>query len=202
MRIATRKILNLLLNALLLSALTHSVRAEEAKPEAPGTHRPVPSTKEWTADDSTSVNFIKGGSALTEAETLNLKALYERASNLGPVARILVVAWADKEGLKSNEKATEAQIVLAQKRAEVVKDVLVGLSQRHVESVNMAKDAGWIAKTFHTKEAEIKDAVKFPSAANETRKALATLLLQQGGLGKAVVILELEPKPGTRAVGR
>lgn len=188
---------------ILFSALNSVALASEAAPSAVGQPKVVKPVKAWSNVDSTSVNFIKGGSALSEAETLNLKALYEKSGRNAPVERILVVAWADKEGLKSEDKANASQVSLAQKRAEVIKQLMGDLSNKPVLSYNMAKDAGWIAKTFHTRDAELKDALKFPDAADEQNRALAEILQQQGGLGKAVVILQKEDDNlGNQAAGR
>lgn len=182
------------------------ISAEVATPSEGGNAKQA-AHYDWSADDMTTVHFIRGGSALTEAETLNIKAIYEKVSRVQPVERMLVVAWPDRDDVKKDKKALDAQITLTQKRAEAVKEALVNLSKKPVRSINMASDAGWIAKTFETRDAKVKDALKFPNARDEDSSehkqaaAIADILLSRGGLGKAVVIMERSAKPGIQATG-
>lgn len=177
---------------ILLSSLATPAFSDLAKPTELGVVKVEEVEKSWMTVESTAVNFIKGGSALSEAETLNLKAVLEKAGRGSPIGRILVVSWADKEGLKSGEKSSDFQIELAQKRAEIVKKLLTDLSSKPVQSFNMASDSGWLAKTFQTRDAKLKDAVKFPDATSDQYRGLAEILEQQGGLGKGVVVIQKE----------
>lgn len=175
--------------------LSGALFADVAKPLEAVSPLVVLPMKEFAVEDVTTVNFIKGGSALSEAETLNLKAFYESSREKSPLTRITVLSWSDREGMEDDSKAIDAQITLAQKRAESIKEYLVNLSKLPVESVNMASDAGWIAKAFGTREAKVKDVAQSKDAESRrslAEKELARIVKSQGGVQKALVIVERE----------
>ncbi len=151
------------------------VLADAARPVSIGTTDGTLESQDWSSEDMTTVNFIKGGSALSEAETLNLKALYQKASRTQSIARILVLSWADKDGL-TDEKVIDAQVTLAQKRGDVVKDMIFEMSQKPVEIHNMAS---------------LKRMTKLSQA-----------MESKGGSQRAVVIFQKDKDSGTKAVGQ
>ncbi|RYZ89913.1 MAG: hypothetical protein EOP04_05515 [Proteobacteria bacterium] len=151
------------------------VLADAARPVSIGTTDAPGEAQDWSSEDMTTVNFIKGGSALTEAETLNLKALYQKALRTHSIGKIRVLTWADKDVLK-DEKVVDGQVTLAQKRADVIKDMLSEMSQKPVEIHNMAAD--------------------------KKASELSTAMETKGGSQRAVVIFEKEKSPGIKAFGR
>ncbi|MBC7660074.1 MAG: hypothetical protein H7249_10225 [Chitinophagaceae bacterium] len=152
--------------------------------------------------DMTIVNFAKGGSVLSEAEARNIRAVYRSVVADGDIEKIIVAAWSDKEAIKSGEKLPEAQVVLAQKRAEAVKRSLSEMTNKPIESYNMGQDAGWIAKTFRTKDARLKDALKSAAAPDRNTQELASLLELKGGPGTALVIVKRDVKGENSTTGR
>lgn len=148
--------------------------------------------------DMTTVNFARGGFALSEAELRNIRAVYKSVLADAQVSRIIVAAWPDREGIQKDEKLPEAQVSLAQKRAEAIKKVLREMSDRTIESYNMAEDASWIEKTFRTKDARVKEALTSPEASNDAAaKSLAATLEAKGGPGRALVIIQRQALPHT-----
>ncbi|RYZ55907.1 MAG: hypothetical protein EOP07_13370 [Proteobacteria bacterium] len=141
--------------------------------------------------DMTTVNFAKGGSALSEAELRNIRAVYKSVLADTQVSRVIVAAWSDREGIKSGVKLPPAQVNLAQKRAEAVKRILAEMSDKPIDSYNMAEDASWIEKTFRTKDAKVKEEVKSPGITPDGNvQSLAANLESKGGPGKTVVIVQ------------
>jgi hypothetical protein len=151
--------------------------AEAAKPISIGAADQANLSQIWAPDEMTTVNFIKGGSALTEAEALNLKALYEVSSRAGSIVKIQVIAWPDMDDLSfSQDKPRHAQVALAQKRIDTLTAFLNEMSQKLVETHNMASD--------------------------KNAKKLSALLTSKGGPQRAVVIIERAKSPVTHAADR
>jgi hypothetical protein len=142
--------------------------------------------------DVNSVSFVKGGFALSDSEQRSLRAVYKSVLMDDSVKTVIIAAWADHQGVQAGEKLSDAQISLAEKRAEAVKKALAGAGAKSFALHNMAKDATWISKTFKTEDAAVKDALKKGSSKNPEANSVARLLEDKGGAGKAVVIVERE----------
>lgn len=141
--------------------------------------------------DINSVSFAKGGFALSENETRSLRAVYKSVLRDDSVKKVIVAAWADREGIRAGEKLSDADVALADKRTDAVKKVLTEVGAKNFELHNMAQDATWIAKTFKTRDAAVKEAMKKGNAKEKDTEvnAIVRLLEEKGGAGKAVVIV-------------
>lgn len=142
--------------------------------------------------DINSVSFAKGGFALSDNEQRSLRAIYKSVLRDDRVRKVIIAAWADREGIRTGEKLSDADLSLADKRAQAIKKVLSEVGATTFELHNMAEDATWIAKTFKTQDAAVKEALKKGSSPDAEANAVARLLEDKGGSGRAVVIVERE----------
>jgi len=100
-----------------------------------------------------------------------------------------VAAWADDK-MPSGGKLSDAQVDLAEKRADAIEDMLEKMGNKNIDTYNMAKDATWIGKDFETQNAEVKEALKGKPADDANANRIAQLLESKGGVSKAVVIIK------------
>jgi outer membrane protein OmpA-like peptidoglycan-associated protein len=139
--------------------------------------------------DITAVSFEKGSYKLSKSDASTLRAMYKAVLNDNTVDKVIVAAWAD-EKMPTGGKLSDAQVDLAEKRADAVEDLLEKMGNKNIDTYNMAKDASWIGKVFETQNAEIKEAMKGQPADDANANRIAQLLDSKGGASKAVVIIK------------
>lgn len=139
--------------------------------------------------DITGVTFTKGSHKLSKSDLSTIRAMYKAVLTDDTVDKVIIAAWAD-EKMPSGGKLSDAQVDLAEKRADAIKDVLKKMGNKNVDTYNMAKDASWIGKVFETQNAEIKEALKGKPADDANANRIAQLLESKGGVSKAVVIIK------------
>ncbi len=146
--------------------------------------------------DMTTVNFAKGGSALTEAELRNIRAVYKSVLSDSEVTSIIVAAWSDREREGEGLKLPLGQVKLADKRALAIKEVLRPMTYKAITSYTMGEDTGWLSLFFPSKDAKVDPRLSAPDTATEAKiRALAKDLDGRGGPGKAVVIVQHQAIP-------
>ncbi|WP_141733455.1 OmpA family protein [Oligoflexus tunisiensis] len=139
--------------------------------------------------DITAVTFKKGSATLSKSDASSLRAVYKAVLNDNTVDKVIVAAWADEQ-MPSGGKLSDAQVELADKRADAIENLLEKMGNKNVDTYNMAKDATWIGKVFETQNAEVKEAVKGTPADDPNANRIAQLLEAKGGVSKAVVIVK------------
>lgn len=189
----------ILASGLSLGLVSPTLLAEEGKIEkaaenaANKVEQAVENLKQETYDlvdkDITSISFAKGSWKLSKSDLSTLRAMYKAVLTDDTVDKVIVAAWADDK-MPSGTKLSDAQIDLAEKRADAIEDVLKKMGNKNVDTYNMAKDATWIGKVFETQNAEIKEAMKGKPADDATANRIAQQLESKGGVSKAVVIIK------------
>jgi hypothetical protein len=189
----------ILASGLSLGLVNPTLLAQEGKIEraaenaANKVEQAVENLKQETYDlvdkDITSVSFSKGSHKLSKSDLSTIRAMYKAVLSDSTVEKVIVAAWADDK-MPSGTKLSDAQVDLAEKRADAIKDVLKKMGNKNVDTYNMAKDATWIGKVFETQNAEIKEAMKGTPADDANANRIAELLESKGGVSKAVVIIK------------
>lgn len=189
----------ILASGLSLGLVNPTLLAQEGKIEraaenaANKVEQAVENLKQETYDlvdkDITSVSFSKGSHKLSKSDLSTIRAMYKAVLSDNTVEKVIVAAWADDK-MPSGTKLSDAQVDLAEKRADAIKDVLKKMGNKNVDTYNMAKDATWIGKVFETQNAEIKEAMKGNPADDANANRIAQLLESKGGVSKAVVIIK------------
>lgn len=189
----------LLASGLSLGLVSPTLLAEEGKIEkaaenaANKVEQAVENLKQETYDlvdkDITAISFAKGSHKLSKSDLSTIRAMYKAVLTDDTVDKVIVAAWADDK-MPSGTKLSDAQVDLAEKRADAIEDVLKKMGNKNVDTYNMAKDATWIGKVFETQNAEIKEAMKGKPADDANANRIAQLLESKGGVSKAVVIIK------------
>jgi hypothetical protein len=153
----------------------------------------VENLKEETYDlvdkDITAVSFAKGSHKLSKSDASTIRAMYKAVLTDDTVEKVIIAAWADDK-MPTGGKLTDAQVDLANRRTDAIKDVLKKMGNKNIDTYNMAKDATWIGKVFETQNAEIKEALKGKPADDANANRIAQMLESKGGVSKAVVIIK------------
>src|SRR5690606_38329831 len=103
---------------------------------------------------------------------------------------VVVAAWSDREFPESKDKTlSDADRKLADKRAESVKTALRNMGLAKIETHSMAEHPGWLARTFNTKDAQLKGEGKVKNSDDLVVAELGKKLREEGGPGKVVVFL-------------
>jgi hypothetical protein len=139
--------------------------------------------------DITAVSFSKGSHKLSKSDASSLRAMYKAVLTDDTVDKVIIAAWADDK-MPTGGKLSDAQVDLAEKRADAIEDLLKKMGNKNIDTYNMAKDATWIGKVFETQNAEIKEALKGKPADDANANRIAQLLESKGGVSKAVVIIK------------
>jgi uncharacterized protein YjbJ (UPF0337 family) len=139
--------------------------------------------------DITSVSFNKGSATLSKSEASSLRAMYKAVLKDNTVDKVIVAAWAD-EPMPNGGKLSDAQVEIAEKRAEAIENLLEKMGNKNIDTYNMAKDATWIGKVFETQNAEVKEAARGNTTDDPNANRIGQLLESKGGVSKAVVIVK------------
>jgi hypothetical protein len=142
--------------------------------------------------DMISVKFDTNSSTLSDGERASLKALVEKLRNEKDVEKFIVAAWSDKDYPNgANEKLTNAEEKLAEKRKEAVQAALKDFGVDNVDAYSMAERPSWLAKVFNAPAAKIKGegrTIGDKDAEDVMIEQLGQRLRAKGGPGMAVVI--------------
>lgn len=142
------------------------------------------SVKDRKALQAEEIVFQAGKPTLGASEKRKLDALINNARARGKIDDVKVLAWADKDYLSEGVKAPPFQVDLAQARArEIEKYIHDKLDFTSIDSHNMAKQPGTLARLFKTDEYELKvgayDKNGVPFKANsEPKKALVVVEME------------------------
>lgn len=141
----------------------------------------------------TNITFNPGSSLLTDADKASLKKVVEEARKKGTLDQVTVAAWSDKAMPRKGENLMEQDRNLADRRAKAIEDSLKSdFEVTDVKTYNMAENSNWLARTFNTKDAELKSVFGKKGAATPMRNNEFMLIKEVGGPSEAVVTAELK----------
>lgn len=139
------------------------------------------------------VSFDEGSAALSESARARLRDLVKDARASGTIDQVTVAAWSDKALPTGKRDLTEADRDLASKRADAISSVLkTELEVGDVDTYNMAERANWLARTFNTRQAELKSVFSKKGAETPVTNAEFHVIRNEGGPSEAVVVVEKE----------
>lgn len=103
------------------------------------------------------INFPKGSNMLSTSEKAELDSLVKSARENGKIDEIKILAWADNDYSAEGSKPTSKEVNLADARARSVRAYIRDrLEIKDVDTHNMAKRPGAMAKLFKTDDYELK----------------------------------------------
>jgi hypothetical protein len=148
------------------------------------------------------VSFGAGSSVLTDADRAILRKLVRDSRTEGTIHHIIVAAWSDKGVPRVGQKLLDTDRKLASDRMDTVQDFLKTLEEGvSVEAYNMAESASWLARTFHTREAELKSVFGKTGGELPVSREAFQIFKREGGPCIAVAVVEVKksedafPKP-------
>lgn len=139
------------------------------------------------------IAFDNGSAALSESARASLRELVQDVRATGTIDQVTVAAWSDKSLPVGKKDLSEADRDLASKRADAISSVLkTELEVSDVDTYNMAERANWLARTFHTRQAELKSIFGKKGAETPVTNAEFHVIKNEGGPAAAVVVVEKE----------
>lgn len=141
----------------------------------------------------TTISFDTGSAMLSESARASLRDLIKDARATGTIDQVTVAAWSDKTLPMGKTDLAEADRDLAAKRADAISSVLkTELEVGDVDTYNMAERANWLARTFNTRQAELKSIFSKKGAETPVTNGEFHVIKNEGGPSEAVVVVEKE----------
>jgi hypothetical protein len=148
--------------------------------------------KDKNVAQSMSINFTAGSAKLNEHDKESMRDLVREGLQRGSIDHITVAAWSDKTLPGEKRNLTDTDRGLAKERTDVISDFLKQeMEVSDVDTYNMAESANWLARTFNTKEAELKSVFGRTDGANDKRAEFREIR-RQGGPSLAVVVVNMD----------
>lgn len=140
------------------------------------------------AHPSVVIKFSPGSSRISEEDKAALRSAVRDVLHKNPVDHVTVAAWSDKT-LPAKGNLNDTDRGLAQERVNVINEFLKSeMEIGEVDTFNMAESANWLARTFNTKEAELKSIFTRAEDAPVKRSEFRTVR-SRGGPASAVVVV-------------
>lgn len=139
------------------------------------------------------IDFAPGSAVLSEEHKAKLRQLVREVRSSRDIEQVTIAAWSDKALPMKDAKLLDSDKDLAERRADAIRDIVrMELGVSDIDAYNMAEPANWLARTFNTKDAELKSV--FGRTAEETpvTREEFQLIKDAGAPGKAVVVAEYD----------
>lgn len=139
------------------------------------------------------VQFGPGAARLSDAHKTALRSAVRDVLRTSPIDHVMIAAWSDRALPSRGEALSATDRGLAKERAAILREFMKSdMEIADVETYNMAETAHWLARTFGTKDAELKSI--FTRAENApVRRAEFRTARSRGGPARAVVVVVREP---------
>lgn len=181
--ISTKRILGM---AIVLSAFTGFAAHASVTSETEA------SSKALGAKMADEISFEEGKTTLTDSSKQDIKDFIKTAREQGKIGEVKVAVWADREYPSPNTKASNADIKLANERAETLKSFLKKeLAVNDVNTYNMTKRPNSLQQFVHTPTANMKDTMEKMGAAPTTEKETG-LFNRKAQASKAVMMIYMK----------
>ena len=139
------------------------------------------------------IDFAPGSAVLSDDHKAKLRQLVREVRSSRDIEQVTIAAWSDKALPMKDAKLLDSDKDLAERRADAIRDIVrMELGVSDIDAYNMAEPANWLARTFNTKDAELKSV--FGRTAEETpvTREEFQLIKDAGAPGKAVVVAEYD----------
>ena len=140
------------------------------------------------------MSFAKGEHNLSSADMSNLKTVLRSVREKGNISKVEVAAWSDREHL-ATANLPKMDRDLAYRRLQTVKNTLkknIG-SMNYIGLYNMAENANWVGRFFHSSEAEL-NAVFAKKETGALERQELEIIKREGTPSKAIVVLKVRKK--------
>ncbi len=105
-----------------------------------------------------SIKFEKNRHVLDSTARSEVEKMISTAKESGPIEKVTVAVWADREYPGPAKKLNGKQITLARERGiEIQKYLKESMSLKNVEILNMAKTPSYMSKFFKSSDARLKE---------------------------------------------
>jgi hypothetical protein len=139
------------------------------------------------------ITFDDASSVLSESNKESLRKLVQNAEDKGTISQVTVAAWSDKSLPRQDQELLDADRKLASERADAIENFLESeMDIADVDTYNMAESANWLAKTFNTRDAELKSVFGRTGSEMPVTKNEFKVIKRAGGPSKAVAVVEFE----------
>lgn len=142
--------------------------------------------------EATSVYFDKGSSTLTALEKTRIQDRVKALKDDKMLDEVVVASWSDKPYPAANEKLSDADKSLADKRNDAVKSVLRDAGVKSLDAYSMAEKPNWFQKVFGTDAAQVKGVAKDHGIDGKDEAHIAKILARRGGPSRSVIIFRTE----------
>lgn len=146
-----------------------------------------------TTLESAVVTFENGSATLSSTDKESLRLKLGESEKRGPISKIEIVAWPDKEH-PSSGRLSMVDLDLADRRIEAIRQELRRKNTfRYIRGYNMGENSHWLGRFFQTTKSGLDAAF----SGNENRKLKRKnikIVKANGGPGKAVVIFKIRIK--------
>lgn len=140
---------------------------------------------------SVSISFSPGASKLSESDKDELCALVRDGLKAGSIDYVTVAAWSDRAMPPQGKKLSDTDRGLAKERLQAISRFLkMEMEVADVDTYNMAENANWLARTFNTRDAELKSVFGRTDAEAPAKRAEFGAIRREGGPSLAVVVLK------------
>jgi hypothetical protein len=152
-------------------------------------------SKNDAALKSAFVEFSAGSAKLTAADKNKLRQLVREGLTMGDIDHVTVAAWADKPLPAPRQSHNATDRGLADERLELIKDFLKTETEVYdVDTYSMAESANWLARTFNTREAELKSIFGRTDTDAPIRRSEFRVIRELGAPSRAVVVVVQDVK--------
>lgn len=144
------------------------------------------------ATKSVSITFGAGVSKLTDDDKTELRNLVRDGLKAGEIDHVTVAAWSDRAMPAQGTQLSKTDRGLAKERLNVISTYLKSeMELNDVDTYNMAENANWLARTFNTRDAELKSFFGRTDGEMDAtgKRSEFRVIRQSGGPSTAVVVL-------------
>jgi hypothetical protein len=139
----------------------------------------------------TEVTFERGQAMISEDLKKEIREFVQKAQASGEIADVKVVAWSDSEYPAQGKKSSEADIKLAEKRAEEMTRYLnseLKIDRSDIDTFNMAKRPNALQKLVRTPSSKVKGTLEKKGAAPKTGQDMG-LFDRKSQVSKAILMI-------------
>ncbi len=145
------------------------------------------------------INFSENQAQLSDADKTELRNMIHDAKAKGDISKVVVAVWSDRSLPRQGEKVKDSDRELAASRAEAISSFLEDELKLDVEAYNMAETSHWLARNFHTSEAQLKSVFGRKGAEEApVTDAEFRVIRDSGGPGKAIIVAEQKSDKGMK----
>lgn len=145
----------------------------------------------YTEPSTKVLKFEKGASALTQDQKTELSGLFKDSKLAGKELDVTMAVWADEPMPAKGKSLSDTQRSLADRRIKSIKEYVksMKLDLDDLDSFSMAESSNWMARTFNTEGAQLKNQVAKKSKNDDLMQTKYKVIKSDGDVQKAVIVV-------------